>query len=205
MPKVRKEYSSSQNWATFLKNQAGNTWSCDFTVVNDWLFRQWYIFVVMELKTRRIVHTGVTKFPTDEWTAQQLREATPWEKGPKYLIRDRDKKYAIHFSAVAMSSGIKELKTPFRTPQANGYCERFMGSLRRECVDHILIRDDKHLRRVVMEYATYFNQERPHQGIGQRIPNQYDLTRSKPTRGPVTSKAILGGLHHSYSCAVYLN
>ena len=159
----------------------------------------------MELKTRRIVHTGVTKFPTDEWTAQQLREATPWGRGPKYLIRDRDKKYAMHFSAVAMSSGIKELKTPFRTPQANGYCERFMGSLRRECMDHILIHDDRHLRRVVTEYTAYFNQERPHQGIEQRIPDWYDQTRSKPTRGQVTSKAILGGLHHSYSRTIYLN
>jgi putative transposase len=92
MPKDRQERSSSQTWATFLKNQAANTWACDFTVVNDWLFRQWYIFVVLELKTRRIVYTGVTKFPTDEWTAQQLREATPWRKGPKYLIRDRDSK-----------------------------------------------------------------------------------------------------------------
>jgi len=80
MPKDRQEHSTSHNWATFLKNQAGNTWSCDFPVVTDWLFRQWYVFVVMEQKTRRIVHTGVTKYPTDEWTAQQLREATPWGK-----------------------------------------------------------------------------------------------------------------------------
>jgi putative transposase len=205
MPKDRKAHSSSQNWATFLKNQASGIWACDFTVVTDWLFRQWYIFVVMELKTRRIVHTGVTKYPTDEWTAQQLREVTPWGEGPKYLIRDRDKKYATHFSAVADATGIKELKTPYRTPQANGICERFMGSLRRECMDHILIHDDKHLRRVFTEYTAYFNQERPHQGIGQRIPNQYGLTRSKPTRGQITSKAILGGLHHSYSRATYLN
>jgi len=151
----------------------------------------------------RIVHTGVTKFPTDEWTAQQLREATPWGKGPKYLIRDRDKKYAKHFSAAAGS--IKEVETPYRTPEANGVCERFMGSLRRECMDHILIHDDKHLRRVVTEYKAYFNQERPHQGIDQRIPDQYDQTRSKPTKRQVTSKAILGGLHHSYSRATYLN
>jgi len=205
MPKDRKEHLSSQTWATFLKNQASGVWACDFTVVTDWLFRQWYVFVVMELKTRRIVHTGVTKFPTDEWTAQQLREATPWGRGPKYLIRDRDKKYAMHFSAVAMSSGIKELKTPFRTPQANGYCERFMGSLRRECMDHILIHDDNHLRRVVTEYTAYFNQERPHQGIEQRIPNHYDLPKSKPVSGRITSKAILGGLHHSYSRTAYLN
>jgi transposase InsO family protein len=203
MPKDRKEHSSRQTWATFLKNQAGNTWACDFTVVNDWLFRQLYIFVVMELKTRRIVYTGVTKHPTDEWTAQQLREATPWGRGPKYLIRDRDSKYATHFSAAV--AGIKELKTPYRTPQANGICERFMGSLRRECMDHILIHDDKHLERVVKEYTAYFNQERPHQGIGQRIPEYYDLSKSKPSSGRVTTKAILGGLHHSYSRAIYLN
>jgi putative transposase len=197
MPKEKKTGSSTQNWATFLKNQTSGIWACDFTVVYDWLFRQWYVFVVMELKTRRIIHTGVTKYPTDKWTAQQLREATPWGKGPKYLIRDRDKKYAAHFTAVAGS--IKEVKTPYRTPEANGVCERFMGSLRRECMDHILIHDDKHLRQVVTEYAAYFNQERPHQGIEQRIPDQYDQTRSKPTRGQITSKAILGGLHHSYS------
>ena len=82
---------------------------------------------------------GVTKFPTDDWTAQQVREATPWGKGPRYLIRDRDRKYAAHFSAVAASSGIQELKTPYRVPQANGACERFIGSLRRECLDHIFI------------------------------------------------------------------
>jgi transposase InsO family protein len=203
MAKEKKSGSSSQTWATFLKNQASDIWACDFTVVNDWLFRPWYIFVVMELKTRRIIHTGVTKYPTDEWTGQQLREATPWGKGPKYLIRDRDSKYATHFSAVAGS--IKEVETLYRTPQANGVCERFMGSLRRECTDHILIHEGRHLERVVKEYTAYFNQERPHQGIEQRIPDQYDLTRSKPTSGRITSKAILGGLHHSYSRAIYLN
>ena len=205
MPKDRKEHSSGQTWAIFLKNQASNSWACDFAVVYDWLFRQWYIFVVLELKTRRIVHTGVTKYPTDEWAAQQLREATPWGKGPNYLIRDRDKKYAMHFSVVAAVTGIKELKTPYRTPQANGICERFIGSLRRERLDHILIHDGKHLERVVKEYTIYFNQERPHQGIGQRIPNQHELPKSKPTSGRIKSKAILGGLHHSYSRAAYLN
>ena len=86
-------------------------------------------------------------------------------RGPKYLIRDRDSKYATHFSAMAISSGIQELKTPYRTPQANGICERFMGSLRRECVDQILFHDGRHVQRVAREYTAYFNQERPHQGI----------------------------------------
>jgi transposase InsO family protein len=205
MPKEGKSRSSSQTWATFLKNQASNIWACDFTVAYDWLFRQWYIFVVMELKTRRIIQTGVTQYPTDEWMAQQLREATPWGKGPKYLIRDRDSKYARHFSTVAVSSGIKELKTPYRTPQANGICERFMGSLRRECLDHILIHEGRHLERVVKEYTAYFNQARPHQGIAQCIPNHYELSKSKPTSGRIISKEILGGLHHSYSRTAYLN
>jgi len=122
-PKEMRSRSSSQTWATCLKNQAGAMWACDFTVVYDWLFRQWYIFVVMELKRRRIVHASVIQYPTDEWTAQQLREATPWGRGSKYLIRDRDSKYAARFSAVAVSSGIQELKTPYRTPRANGICE----------------------------------------------------------------------------------
>jgi transposase InsO family protein len=204
LPKVRGSPSSSQTWATFLKNQARDIWACDFTVVYDWLFRPWYIYVVMELKTRRIVHTAATHSPTDEWTAQQLREATPWGKGPKYLLHDRDSKYGSHFSAVAAGSRIKELRTPYRAPRANGICERFMGSLRRECFDHTLILHGKHLQRVVKEYTAYFNQERPHQGIGQRIPDHYDRSKANPTGG-ITSKAFLGGLHHSYSRANHLN
>ena len=201
MPKDRRTSSSGQSWATFLSNQADQIWACDFTVVYDWLFRPWHVFVLMELKTRRIVHTAVTDFPSDEWTAQQLREATPWGQSPKYLIRDRDSKYAAHFSAVAASSGIKELKIPYRAPRANGICERFMGSLRRECLDHILMHDGRHLKRVVTEYTTYFNLDRPHQGIGQRMPGRYALARSKPG-GRITTRAILGGLHHSYSRAI---
>jgi putative transposase len=181
LPKVREAPSSSQTWATFVKNHVADIWACDFTVVYDWLFRPWHIFVIMELKTRRIVHSAVTTSPTDEWTAQQLREATSWGQGPKYLLHDRDSKYASHFSAVATGSGIQELRTPYRAPRANGVCERFMGSLRRECLDHTLILHSRHLARVVREYTNYFNQERSHQGIGQRIPNFYDRPVSNPT------------------------
>ena len=152
----------------------------------------------MELKTRRIVHSAVTTSPSDEWTAQQLREATPWGQGPKYLLHDHDSKYASHFSAVAAGSGIKELRTPYRAPRANGVCERYMGSLRRECFNHTLILHGKHLTRVVRDYTNYFNQERPHQGICQQIPIFYDKPREN-SKGRITSKAILGGLHHSYS------
>ena len=197
MPKERKSLSSSQTWANFVKNHIGDIWACDFTVVYDWLFRPRYIFVIMELKTRRIVHSAVTTSPSDEWTAQQLREATPWGQGPKYLLHDRDSKYASHFSAVAAGSGIKELRTPYWAPRANGICERYMGSLRRECLNHTLILNDRHLLRIVKEYNNYFNQERPHQGIGQQIPDHYDRPVSSPT-GNISSKVFLGGLHHGY-------
>src|SRR4030066_2268958 len=106
-------------------------------------------------------------------------------------------KYTSHFSAVTTGSGIKELRTPYRAPRANGVCERFIGSLRRECLDHTLILHSRHLTRVVREYTNYFNQERPHQGIDQRIPDHYDLPASNPT-GNISSRAILGGLHHHY-------
>jgi putative transposase len=140
----------------------------------------------MELKIRRIVHTAATHSPTDEWAAQQLREATPWGKSPKYLLHDRDRKYGSQFSAVAASSHIKELRTPYPAPRANGICERFMGGLRRECFDHTLILHGRQLRRVVKEYSAHFNQERPHQGIGQRIPNFYDQPKEN-SKGRISS------------------
>jgi putative transposase len=202
MPKRRRK--PSQTWATFLKNHAADIWAADFTVVHDLLFRPWYIFVVIELQTRRIVHTAATRSPSDDWTAQQLREATPWGKGPKYLIRDRDDKYGPLFSNVAQSTGIKVLKTPVRAPKANAVCERFIGSLRRECLDHMLIVHSRQLHPVVREYVDYYNHSRPHQGIGQRLPAHFPRTYS-PSSGPITTKPVLGGLHHTYSRATHLH
>jgi len=202
MPTVRRQ--SGQTWATFLKNHAGHIWACDFTVVHDLLFRAFYIFVIIELQTRRIVHTAVTISPTDPWVAQQLREATPWGEAPKYLIRDNDSKYGQQFTSVASSTGIKELKTPFRAPKANAICERCIGSIKRECLDQMLIFHRSQLRRVVKEYAEYYNRSRPHQGIGQRIPAQY--RESHPARsGKIVATSVLGGLHHSYSRVTYPN
>jgi transposase InsO family protein len=190
---------SGQTWATFLKNHIRTIWACDFTVVYDLLFRPLYVFVIMELHTRRIVHTAVTRSPIDEWVAQQLREATPWGEGPKYLIRDRDGKYGKRFAAVA--SGIEILKTPVRAPTANSYCERLIGSLRRECLDHMLILNRRQLYRIVQEYIDYYNHSRPHQGIGQQIPEYLAENNPWPTSQPgrkITSTPVLSGLHHSY-------
>jgi transposase InsO family protein len=192
--KVRQ--ASSQTWATFVKNHAGDIWACDFTVVFDLLFRSLYIFIILELKTRRVVHIAATSSLSDVWAAQQLREAPPWGEAPKYLIHDRDSKYGHHFSAVAASSGIKELRTPFRAPRANAHCERLIGTLRRECRDHMLILHGGHLHRLVSRFVAYYGHARPHQGIHQRIPACLDQGLHPPS-GNVVSGPMLSGLHHS--------
>jgi transposase InsO family protein len=206
MPKKRKK--SSQTWATFLRNHATEIWACDFTVIHDLFFRPTYIFIIIELHTRRILHTAVTLAPTDDWTAQQLREVTPWGKGPNSLLHDRDRKYGRKFAAVAASSGIKEIKTPIQAPKANAICERIIGSLKRECLDHMLIWHRSQIRRLVKQYAAYYNLARPHQGIQQRIPEryaQYQHSSTKCSLPRVSSKPVLGGLHHHYRCTPRLN
>jgi len=201
---VRKKRRSGQNWSTFLKNHAHQIWACDFTVVNDLLFRPLHIFIIIAHKTRRIIHYAVTRHPTDAWVAQQLREATPWGRRPRYLIRDNDKKYGELLKKVARSSFIKELLTPIEAPRANGICERFMGSLRRECLDYFLILHPNQLHRIVQNYVTYYNQHRPHQGIQQRIPARFRAKRppmSKKVKSKIISTPVLRGLHHTYAYA----
>ena len=145
--------------------------ACDFLQVTDLFFRPLFAFFIIELQSRQVIHVNVTRSPTDSWVAQQLREATPYGQTPNYLIRDNDCKFGPNFARVAATSGIKVLRTPYRTPRANAVCERFLGSVRRACLDHCLIFHEKQLARLLTAYTVYFNQARPHQGLGQRIPN----------------------------------
>ena len=149
----------------------------------------------MEHASRRIVHIAVTAHPSDAWVAQQLREATPWGAGPKYLIRDNDSKYGKQFSAVAAGTGIKEIRTPYQAPNANAICERCIGTLRRECLDHMIILNQKHLNGIVRDFTTFYNHARPHQGLYQCIPMQ---SPDQPKTGKVVAFPVLGGLHHDY-------
>src|SRR3712207_3550472 len=119
--------------------------------------RPLYAFFLIEVASRRVVHVGVTRHPTDTWVAQQLREATSFGQRPRYLIRDNDSKYGAAFARVAAATGIEELRTAYRAPEQNAACERFLGSVRRECLDHLLVIGDAHLRRILGEYAAYFN------------------------------------------------
>ena len=190
---------SSQTWATFLRNHAHDVWACDFLPITDLLFRPLYAFFVIALGSRRVVHVGVTRQPTDAWVAQQLREATPFDQQPQYLVRDNDSKYGRAFTRVAEASGIAVLRTAFRAPKENAICERFLGSVRRECLDHVLVLGEAHLRRILREYVAYFNAARPHQGLQQRIPDPTEVGVLWPEAGgTVRAVAVLGGLHHTY-------
>jgi len=187
-----------QTWAAFLRNHAHDVWACDFLQVSDLCFRPLFAFFVVALGTRRVVHVGVTRHPTDAWVAQQLREATPYDERPRFLIRDNDRKYGAGFDRLAAASGIRVLRTPIRAPRANAVCERFRGSVRRECLDHLLILTEAHLRRVLKEYVAYFNRARPHQGLGQRVPQPVLDRPPADRRAPVVAVPMLGGLHHDY-------
>ena len=188
-----------QSWSAFVQNHVGDIWACDFLPVTDLLFRPLYAFFVIALGSRRVVHVGVTRHPTDAWAAQQLREATPFGERPRFLIRDNDGKYGPHFDRLATASGIRVLRTPVRAPRANAVCERFLGSVRRECLDHVLILGEAHLRGALRAYVAYFNHARPHQGIGQTIPaRRLPAERHGGGTGGVVAFPVLGGLHHDY-------
>ena len=179
-----------QAWATFLRNHAGEIWACDFLPVTDLLFRPLYAFFVIALGSRRVVHVGVTRHPTDAWVAQQLREATPFDERPRFLIRDNDAQVRAALRPPGRGERHRVLRTPIRAPRANATAERFLGSVRRECLDHLLVLGEAHLRRALREYVAYFNHARPHQGLGQRVPApglppgpaRHDAGESSPSR-----------------------
>lgn len=193
---VRKRPSPGKSWATFLRNHSKDIWACDFLPMVDLFFGQLYAFFVVEHGTGKVVHFGVTRHPTDEWTAQQLREATAFGARPKYLIRDNDAKFGPKFQKVAEGASVKILKTPIEAPKANSICERFLGSVRREALDHLLIVNERQLSRILKAYVEYFNQFRPHQGIGQAIPQPKQ--NDAPLDGKVISFPVMGGLHYHY-------
>jgi putative transposase len=199
MRHARSPRRRGQNWATFLQNHAKDMWACDFLQVTDLFFRSLFAFFILDMHSRRVIHVGVTRSPTDAWTAQQLREATPFGQSPNYLVRDRDTKFGSCFARVAATSSIKTITTPYHAPRANAICERFLGSVRRECLDHVFILQEKQLDRVLHAYVQYFNRARPHQGITQQIPEWYgEPVPPDHAGGKILSFPVLGGLHHDY-------
>ena len=195
---VRPRGDRGQTWGTFLRNHSHDIWACDFLQLYDAWFRPIYAFFIVRHGSREVVHCNVTRAPTDQWVAQQLREATPYGEGPRFLIRDNDGKFGSNFAAAAVGAAIDVVTIPPRSPNLNAICERFLGGLRRECLDHVLILGEDHLRRVLTEWVGHFNGGRPHQGIRQRIPSRRQPPGRAEPLGSIVAFPVLGGLHHDY-------
>jgi putative transposase len=194
---------SPQTWATFLHNHAGDVLACDFFLVVTATFQRIYVFVILDIATRRVVHWNITTNPTAEWTVQQFRNGLPLDTGYRFLVHDRDSIFASAVDDVLDSMSLQVLRTPVRAPQANAHCERFIGTARRECLDWIIPLNERHLRRVLAEWLTHYNAERPHSSLGPGIPDEptgrASLTGHRIAPGyRVAVGARVGGLHHDY-------
>jgi putative transposase len=191
---ARPRRPRGQRWSTFLRNHGKETWACDFLQAYDVFFRPIFALVFIELATRKVMHAATTRGPSQAWVTQQVRNATPFGAAPRFLIRDRDDKFGADFDALARATGIRVVRTAVRAPDMNAICERFLGSLRRECLDHLLVLDDRHFQRVVTEYTRYYNAARPHQGLRQQTP----VPAGRANQGSIVALPVLGGLHHNY-------
>jgi Integrase core domain len=184
-----------QTWKTFLHNQMEGIAAVDLFVVPTIAFEQLFAFLVLGHQRRQLLWFAVTRNPTAEWLARQIIEAFPWDSAPKYLIRDNDRAFGVVFKARVRAMGIRDRPTSFHSPWQNGYVERLIGSIRRECTDHLIVYGAEHLRRILTKYATYYNEVRTHVALGKDAP----CTRAIERYGEIIAHPILGGLHHRYA------
>jgi putative transposase len=195
-----------QRWLTFVRNQAKAIVACDFFVVVTASFRLLYGFVILEQVTRRVLHHNVTEHPTAAWTLQQFRETLSGDHSYRFVIHDRDSIFSGELDEGVTAMGVRVIRTPVRAPKANAVCERFGGTLRRECLDFLIPVHELHLKRILSEWIMHYNHRRPHMSLGPAIPAP--LHPSPPQNGNrylipadhiIQKTAVLGGLHHEYS------
>jgi putative transposase len=188
-----------------VRNHASAVLACDFFMVVTATFRVFYVFVVLEVGTRRILHWNVTDHPTAEWTAQQFRMVASGDQPHRWVIHDRDSIYSDGVDATVAAMGLTILKTPVRVPQANAFCERLIGTIRRECLDWLIPLGERHIRRILQSWVAHYNRGRPHASLGPDVPDPPSDRLSEPSHRHhlpgghrVTAAPILGGLHHEY-------
>lgn len=193
---VRRSKPPSPTWKAFLKNHVRDLVSIDFFVVPTANFRVLFVFLVLATDRRRVLHFNVTEHPTTEWTAQQIVEAFPWDGAPDYLLRDRDRTYGATFRRRVHGLGIKEVLTAARSPWQNPYVERVIGSIRRECLDHVVVLSERHLRRLLSDYFDYYHRWRTHYALEMDTPD--GRSTQEPELGEVVEFPEVRGLHHHY-------
>jgi transposase InsO family protein len=192
---IKRSGPSAQGWSTFLHNHAPNIAAMDLFVVPTIGFNLLYVLVIVRLGRRELVWINVTTNPTAEWLARQITEAFPWNEGPRYLIRDRDHAYGAAVTRRLRAMGIRDKPIAPGSPWQNGFAERLIGSIRRECTDQVIAVGEGHLRRILRSYAPYYNQSRTHRSLNKDAP----IHRLTESVGTIVSRPILGGLHHQYS------
>jgi transposase InsO family protein len=184
----------SQTWKTFLHNHAAGIGAIDFLIVPTVGFRLLFVLVILRHERWRLISLSVTANPTAEWIARQITDAFPWDEAPDYMIRDRDASYGQAVTKRLAAMGIRDHPIAPRSPWQNGHAERLIGSIRRECPDHVVVFGEAHLRQVLKAYAAYCNHVRTHLALTKDAP----LSRPVQRFGEVIAKPILGGLHHEY-------
>ena len=188
---------ASQSWRTFLRNQIKGIWAADLFVVQTIGMQTLYVFFFISRVRRELVQFNVTASPTAAWIWRQVTEATAWSRQPRHLIHDRDNVYDDDFGAKLRGIGIADIRTPYRAPLANSVAERVVRTFRKECLDHVIVLNERHLATLLAEFVHYYNHDRPHRTLEQETP-----VPSPPTLGgAVVSRPILGGLHHAYARA----
>ena len=191
---ARRRRPPSQGGRTFLRNHADGIAAMDLFVVPTISFRLLYGLLILRHDRRRILWMGVTAHPTAEWIAQQVVEACAWEWAPTYILRDRDRAYGEAFARRLRAMGIRDRPTAPRSPWQNAYAERLIGSIRRECTDHVVVLGEQHLRHILLSYLNYYNALRTHLSLGKDAP----VPRAVQALGRIVATPILGGLHHQY-------
>jgi putative transposase len=198
MRRAPRNPEPARRWPTFLRNHREAIAAMDLFTVPTFTFSVLYCFFVIDHARRRVLHFNVTRHPTSAWIVQQLRDAFPYQSAPRYLIFDRDSKYGFEVPVEVRSMAIYAIRTSRRIPWQNGIAERWMESCRRDLLDHVIAFDERHLRRIVLEYLRYYHEDRTHLGLGKQTPAGRVRSRN---RGAVVSQVRLGGLHHRYGRA----